>query len=451
MDYVIAVRSKYLQMMVAHSSMDRNLDKVTRHFERFNADVQRLGVVFKEVTHYKYRGGRVFEPVDTMPEVAEKYISEEEKEVDEVGRQLEQLPKSLLQFTQTLRSFYAKNQVSGDEAATKSFIEVRDDVTRKALAYRDHVLPMKQKVVRSIAFFADTFDSLEFAEWVENLEDIIKELEEAHAFCDMLKDMHKNMIRDLMKNKDKAKMSIEQLQKLRDNYEHQRDELDRQIFSAKHDFLKNVNREARRTQQAEKDKWCANALAPLTFGVTYFLYNKGANEAIREAQTRASTASEVLQKSELALATYLALAENSNIASRAAALTLTHIIPSLEQFLDGLEACSTFLCVTLKKLNAMRGTLTGAMAYGEDRKEEYFSMMTTKSSQLNSHCEMFLARSDLIEINLGDLPDSASTKNYVDKWFDQVKTDFAATHKGTWAHIHGPVLAITNKKQTQRH
>ena len=386
-----------------------------------------------------------------MLKAAGKYISEEEKEVDEVGRQLEQLPKSLLQFTQTLRSFYAKNQVSGDEAATKSFIEVRDDVTRKALAYRDHVLPMKQKVVRSIAFFADTFDSLEFAEWVENLEDIIKELEEAHAFCDMLKDMHTNMIRDLMKNKDKAKMSIEQLQKLRDNYEHQRDELDRQIFSAKHDFLKNVNREARRTQQAEKDKWCANALAPLTFGVTYFLYNKGANEAIREAQTRASTASEVLQKSELALATYLALAENSNIASRAAALTLTHIIPSLEQFLDGLEACSTFLCVTLKKLNAMRGTLTGAMAYGEDRKEEYFTMMTTKSSQLNSHCEMFLARSDLIEINLGDLPDSASTKNYVDKWFDQVKTDFAATHKGTWAHIHGPVLAITNKKQTQRH
>ena len=54
MDYVIAVRSKYLQMMVAHSSMDRNLDKVTRHFERFNADVQKLGVVFKEVTKKKY-------------------------------------------------------------------------------------------------------------------------------------------------------------------------------------------------------------------------------------------------------------------------------------------------------------------------------------------------------------------------------------------------------------
>ena len=441
MDYVIAVRSKYLQMMVAHSSMDRNLDKVTRHFERFNADVQRLGVVFKEVTHYKYRGGRVFEPVDTMPEAAGKYISEEEKEVDEVGRQLEQLPKSLLQFTQTLRSFYAKNQVSGEEAATKSFLEVRDDVMRKALVYRDHVLPMKQKVVRSIAFFADTFDSLEFDDWIENLEDIIKELEEAHTLCGMLEKMHNNMIKDLKKNKDRAKMSIEQLQKLRDNYEHQRNELDHRIFEAKQEFHRNVDEGARWTEQAEKDKWWGNALAPFTLGITYFLYNKGANDAIKEAQTKAAKANEVLEMSGLALATSLALAENSNITSRAAALTLTHIIPPLEQFLDGLEACSKFLCITLKKLRAMNET--GAMAIAKDVRKDYYTMMTNKSSRLSSHCEMFLARSDLIEVNLGDLPDSAITKNYVDLWLDQVNRDFAATHNNK--------KTITNKNQTQGH
>jgi len=70
-------------------------------------------------------------------------------------------------------------------------------------------------------------------------------------------------------------------------------------------------------------------------------------------------------------------------------------------------------------------------------------MMTMKSSQLNSHCEVFLARSDLIEINLGDLPNSASTKNYVDLWLDQVNRDFAATHNNKKAN--------TNKNQIQGH
>ena len=441
MDYVIAVRSKYLQMMVAHNIVIENLDQVTRHFERFNADVSSLGTAFKEVTHQRYRGSQGSKPGGTMLKAAGKYISEEEKEVDEVGRQLEQLPKSLLQFTQTLRSFYAKNQVSGDEAATKSFIEVRDDVTRKALVYRDHVLPLKQKVVRSIAFFADTFNSLDFDDWIENLDDIIKELEEAHAFCGVLKEMHNNIINDLKKNKDKAKMSIEQLQKLRDNYEHQRNELDCQIFEAKQEFHRNVDEEKRWSEQAEKDRWRGNALALPSLGIAYWLYNKRSNEAIREAQTKSSKASEVLEMSGLALATYLALAENSNITSRAAALTLTHIIPPLEQFLDGLEACSTFLCITLKKLRAMNET--GAMVIAKDIRKDYYSMMIKKSDQLNSNCEMFLARSDLIERNLGDLPDSASTKNYVDLWLDQVNRDFTA--------IHNNKKAITNKNQTQGH
>ena len=487
MDYVIAAKSKCLQMMVAHSVMSENLDQVTRHFEQFNADFEEFDQAFLEVTQQRYRGNQGFKPLDTSFKATEKrnsldeteanhekyevgkesketnllkslhtikadkkcksehktkVVSEDQTEVDELGKQLEQLPELLIQFTQTLRSFYAKNQVSGDEATTSTgFIEVRDDVTRKALVYRDNVLPMKKEVIRAIAFFADTFNSLEFDEWVENLEDIIKELERAHGFCDMLKDMHKNMIKDLFKNKEKAKMSVELLQKLQDNYEQQREKLDDEVQKAKQDFLQSVDDEARWTKQAEKDKGWAYGLAIPTAGVTHLLYNKGADEAIKEAQNKAARANEFLERSGLALATSLALTENSNIASRAVALTLTHIIPSLEQFLDGLETSSTFIRITLQKLKAMHGAGTGVT--GKDRREEYFTMMTKKSGQLNSLCEVFLARSDLIEINLGDLPDSASTKNYVDLWFDQVKADFAE-----FARIHG--LAITNKSQTER-
>ena len=140
--------------------------------------------------------------------------------------------------------------------------------------------------------------------------------------------------------------------------------------------------------------------------------------------------------------------ENADIASTAAALTLNELIPAVEKFLAGLEVCSTFLGITKEKLKSMHGT--GKMALEKDKKKMYYTMMTEKSTQLNSHCEMFVARSDLIHNNLQGLPDDVCSDNYVDTWFDQVKQDFADTNKETWAQIQRPVLAITDKGRKSR-
>ena len=134
----------------------------------------------------------------TTAQAASKCGAEDEKEVDEVGTQLKLLPKTLLQFTQTLRSFYAENLVTEKTEASETFIEIRDSVARNAIVYANKVLPLTQEVIRNIAFFSDTFNSLELEDWKDCLDDIIAELDKAQGFCDVLRTMHNTIIQDLM-------------------------------------------------------------------------------------------------------------------------------------------------------------------------------------------------------------------------------------------------------------
>ena len=87
----------------------------------------------------------------------------------------------------------------------------------------------------------------------------------------------------------------------------------------------------------------------------------------------------------------------------------------------------------------------GGMALAKHRKKMYFTMMTKKSTQLNSHCEMFLARSDMIQNNMAGITSEICNDEDVNNWFDKMITDFAESDKETWAQIQRPVLAITNK------
>ena len=367
----------------------------------------------------------------------------EEKEVDEVGSQLELLPKTLLQFTQTLRSLYLENMVVQRTEATERFIEIRDNVAKNTLVYANKVLPLTQEVIRSIAFFADTFNSLELEDWNDCLDDIVDELEKAQGLCDLLKMMHNTIIQDLMKNKDKAEVSIELLQKLKDNYEEKFRELTQQLEAVQPEVSIKLYSAQQKTVLAETHRFWATALAVPTLGIGYWVHTKLAKQAEMKAQADEASANQMLETSANLECEKRAVDANSSIASKAAALTETHLIPALKNFLDGLEVCSTFLGVTKEKVKAMHGT--GNMALEKDRKKMYFTMMKRKSTQLNSHCEMFLARSDMIQNNMAGIPSDICRGEGVNFLFGKMINDFAATNKEAWAKIHSPVLAITNK------
>ena len=72
-DYVVIVRGKYLQMVVAYSIHKEEPGRVTEHFERFNKDFNEVCGVFKEVTQLVYKPGQEVEipklvaPVKPIP------------------------------------------------------------------------------------------------------------------------------------------------------------------------------------------------------------------------------------------------------------------------------------------------------------------------------------------------------------------------------------------------
>ena len=380
----------------------------------------------------------------TTAQAASKCGAEDEKEVDEVGTQLKLLPKTLLQFTQTLRSFYAENLVTEKNEVTERFMEVRDTVAKNAVVYADKVLPLTQAVISAIGFFADTFNSLDLEDWKDGLEDIIEELEGAQGYCDMLRMMHNTIIQDLMKTKDKAEVNIQLLQRLKDTYEVRCRELKEELSEAFPVMVENLDKMDQKAEQAESRRWWATALAVPTLGIGYWLGNKLADQADRKAISKKATAMIAARKSLEVCTEIGTVGENSSFATKAAALTETHLIPSLEKFLSGLETCSTFLGVTKEKLKAMHGT--GNKALAKDKKKMFYTMMKNKSTQLNSHCEMFLARSDMIQNSMAGITSDICNDEDVNMWFGKMIKDFVATDNETWARIQDSVLAITNSK-----
>ena len=58
MKYVVMVRGKYLQMLVAYSIFKEDIDQVTDHFEQFNRDFHEMCQAFKEVTNQTFEAGQ---------------------------------------------------------------------------------------------------------------------------------------------------------------------------------------------------------------------------------------------------------------------------------------------------------------------------------------------------------------------------------------------------------
>ena len=61
MEYILAVMSKYLQMLVAYSIFKEDPDQVADHFERFNRDFDQMCQAFKEVTNQTFKAGQEVE------------------------------------------------------------------------------------------------------------------------------------------------------------------------------------------------------------------------------------------------------------------------------------------------------------------------------------------------------------------------------------------------------
>ena len=126
MEYILAVMSKYLQMLVAYSIFKEDPDQVADHFERFNRDFDQMCQAFKEVTNQTFKAGQEVEMLKPVAPV--KPIQRESK--PDLGLSNNERMK-LQQFLerhglQELLSLFLKEGVTLDDVMEMTDTEMKD-------------------------------------------------------------------------------------------------------------------------------------------------------------------------------------------------------------------------------------------------------------------------------------------------------------------------------------
>ena len=336
--------------------------------------------------------------------------SQDDKAVMILQEKLKGMIPSMVIFSDSLRSLYAANQVTNSSPETKGFLEVRDSARKSGIVYSQMVLPMTEEVIRGIGFFSDYFTDLDFDNWTESLEDIISDVEKAHGVCDILKQMHSNIIIDLKKNETKADISILKMAKMAEMFREQEESL--RIKSIK-------------LSQAAQNKRDDFSWADIfTFGIHHVVqvYNAGKDD----------------DKAALSKAESIAKGQNAMIVQNAVEQTQCYLIPAIGAFINALEAVTMFLSDTREKLAKMKHFAD------KGARKPYYTMMKNRAKELNETCVQFLSLTDMMRNNLAAIPSEPNDKNYVDQWLDMQKKEFLQEKSTIWMRIQDTVARVAN-------
>ena len=146
------------------------------------------------------------------------------------------------------------NQVTNEDEGTRIFLEVREEVRRNAIVYKDKVLPLTEEVIRHIGSFADSLLDFDFNDWVEGLEETIKDMDKAIGFCKILSQLHHTIVEDLKRNEDNAEVGIKMMEKMALEYKEMSKELEKRAQECK--------------ESADDKRFWGNVTGVLTLGIS---------------------------------------------------------------------------------------------------------------------------------------------------------------------------------------
>lgn len=213
--------------------------------------------------------------------------------------------------------------------------------------------------------------------------------------------MHNTIVEDLKRNEDKAKIGIQQMGDMAKRYEEMAAGL-----KAKAAELENT---------ADTKRTWGAITGWLTLGISSAILCSSAKNDVQQAQRKLA---EALEKKE-----------NAKIATNAVNLTNNVLIPAVQDFINGMEACSSFLVNTKENLVKMKN-------YGEKgTQERYYNVMKKNAQILSNNSMKFLMMTDMMRTDLGAIPSEPNDQNYVDIWFDKQKEQFKKENKSTWDRI----------------
>ena len=285
-------------------------------------------------------------------------------------------------FSNSISKLFNEFQVTGQDEATKKFVAVRDNTRRQAVLYVDLVLPYTEMTIKQIASFMDFYTAMEFDDWKNSLEDILEHLEKTGAFCEFLSDMHKLIIIELEKNKTQATVGIQQLEKMKYQYEQEQELLTNKALEA--------------AESADSARRWGKILIPLTFGISALVGSSYADDFDTEQAQHTSNA--------------VAKRENAHIAASGVALTTEQLIPAIESFITCLQVVLNFVILSKTKIERMKEE-------GEKgAKKPYYFTMKKKANDISELCDNFIVMTNCMQTALMSLPKDPSDKKYVDKW-----------------------------------
>jgi hypothetical protein len=287
----------------------------------------------------------------------------EDASVTELRDRLSRMPHQITTFSRGLRSLYAENAVSGHHSL-ECYRNVRDAVRCDAAVYVRKVLPFAITVVLNLSSYFDTYQALEFEDWQECIDDIIKNLERDENACQLLIQMHESLMTSLKQRQDEATVSIAKIEELTRQLEGKVAELQRQA----------------RDKERKASNWnlFGSILAPFTFGASLAV--------------GAVLASELEDEARSALAQMVSEQENARVATKAALMTKNVLIPVVGQFLDGLSVCQAFFAQTRFRLMKMSNSAQTAVDKQEagNNIKMYYMMMKKNAVEINASCDHFV-------------------------------------------------------------
>ena len=303
----------------------------------------------------------------------------EKKTTDDVknlGKQLKEMPADMRIFSLTMRALYAGKAVGTQHELAQKFRKLRDRTRDDAMVYLKGILPTSTKFVASISEYFEYYETLEYEDWVEMIEDILQESIGYRELCEAVVKLHEDILVPLKKRKDDANILV--TDDLTEEYERQRKELE---VSAK----------------AKRD-WALG-----------LCFHPGI-DAIASPILAASADSDLVEE--------VAKARQAEIAEAAAITVATVLIPALENFIDGIKKAGGFFLVMEQELRKFGDKADKAQ---EQPKKLYYKVMNREAKDMKSICQMFYAVPPDVRTEFLTIPQEGTDQNYVDKWLENQK------------------------------
>lgn len=276
--------------------------------------------------------------------------------------QLSSLSESTVVFSYGMWSLVTGVKGGNDEIKT-----FRNDIRNVGVVYVNKVLPMTESIVDEICNLINHyFTLLDSNDWSQNeLKRMVRDIEKAQEKCDILKQMYNTIATDLK--------PIEK--------ENASDDMDKLTIQYKQEeeYLK------MKTQQLVE-------IPSKEFGLTEF------------------------RKFDVDWAGFLAIGQD-NLANpqlendKAQVLTKKSLIPSVKDFIKGVEIFSVFFTDIKECLAKMKNVKKYSIS------EPSCQMMLKQSDQISSDSIKFLKTATMICSKLLCLPTDPNDQNYANQWF----------------------------------